>query len=129
MTVHHIGYLVKDINKSREEFEKLGFVCEGDLQYDIFRDVDILFLVKDGYRIELVSPKSSNSVVANLIKKYRNSPYHICYESDDIYEDIENLESKGFTRIDDVCPAPALNNRNVSFLMNYSIGIIEILQK
>ena len=55
MKVHHVGYLVKKLDKAAEEFEKLGFVRQGDMTNDTYRKVDILFLEKDGYVVELVS--------------------------------------------------------------------------
>ena len=125
--VHHIGYLVKDISGATEQIETLGYAAEGPVTYDWERDVDILFMEKDGYRIELVSPKSKDSVVAELIKKYRNSPYHICYESDDMDRDIEDLCSKGFMVFEGPAPAPALDDREVVFLMGSKTGMIELV--
>ena len=79
LTIHHIGYLVKKINKAVNDFERLGYSAVSDIIYDDFRKIHICFMEKDGYRIELVSPADSASVVAGLLKKYKNSPYHICY--------------------------------------------------
>ena len=45
MKVHHVGYLVKKLDKAAEEFEKLGFVRQGDMTNDTYRKVDILFPV------------------------------------------------------------------------------------
>lgn len=91
MKVHHVGYLVKKLDKAAEEFEKLGFVRQGDMTNDTYRKVDILFLEKDGYVVELVSPNAPDSVVSGLIKTYKNAPYHICYESADFQADLEQL--------------------------------------
>ena len=74
MKVHHVGYLVKKLDKAAEEFEKLGFVRQGDLTNDTYRKVDILFLEKDGYVVELVSPNAPDSVVSGLIKTYKTLP-------------------------------------------------------
>ena len=64
MKVHHIGYLVKKGEKAAQAFEALGYAREGDWTHDQIRKVDILFLEKDGYRIELVSPYAVDSVVS-----------------------------------------------------------------
>lgn len=129
MTIHHIGYLVKNIEKAQEHFKVLGFCPVSEVVYDSYRDVDIIFMEKDGYVIELVSPKSENSVVAKLIKTYKNAPYHICYEVDDMKEELQKLETSGFTRIDEMCPAPALEGRRVCFLFSARMGMIELLEK
>ncbi|MBD5169829.1 MAG: lactoylglutathione lyase [Oscillibacter sp.] len=127
--VHHIGYLVKHLEKSRDSFLSLDFQVTGDAVYDEYRDVDILFMEKDGYTVELVSPRSDASVVARLIKTYKNAPYHICYETDDLTAELARLENSGFTRIDDPAPAPALGGRRVCFLMSARIGMIELLEE
>lgn len=56
LKIHHIGYLVKKIEKAKKSFEALGYLVEQDTVYDDIRKVNICFLVKDGYRVELVSP-------------------------------------------------------------------------
>lgn len=127
MRVHHIGYLVKKLDKAKDGFLVLGYRVVQETVYDEYRDVDILFLEKDGYVVELVSPRSEKSVVANLIKTYRNAPYHLCYVSDSFEKDLDMLEHSGFTRIDTPAPAPALGGNNVCFLLSARIGMIELI--
>ena len=128
LTIHHIGYLVKKINKAVNEFERLGYSAVSDIIYDDFRKIHICFMEKDGYWIELVSPADSTSVVAGLLKKYKNSPYHICYETPAFDVDLKSLAEEGFTAIDTPTPAPALSGRRVVFLMNRFLGMIELLE-
>ncbi len=128
LTIHHIGYLVKKINQAIDEFERLGYTAVSETVYDDFRKVHICFMEKDGYRIELVSPADSESVVAGLLKKYKNSPYHICYETPALEADLKALAVEGFTAIDTPTPAPALSGRRVVFLMNRFLGMIELLE-
>ncbi|HBA68251.1 MAG TPA: lactoylglutathione lyase [Lachnospiraceae bacterium] len=126
--IHHIGYLVKKIDKAMEAFQHLGYSAVSDIIYDGGRKVHICFMEKDGYRIELVSPGDSSSVVSGLLKKYKNSPYHICYETADFETDFASLSAEGFTAIDTPTPAPALGGRRVVFLMNPFLGMIELLE-
>lgn len=127
LKIHHIGYLVKKIEKAKKTLETLGYVVERDTVYDEIRKVDICFLVKDGYRVELVSPVSEDSVVSGLLKKYKNSPYHICYEADDPETAYGELTANGFAAIDTPTPAPALDGRSVVFLTSPVIGMIELV--
>ena len=94
MTIHHIGYLVKKLERARLAFEALGYGVEQETIRDEFRKVDIVFLSKDGYRIELVSPYAPDSVVSGLIARTGNAPYHVCYEVDDLDAAIERLRCK-----------------------------------
>ncbi len=49
MTVHHIGYLVKKLDRAAADFAALGYEAQGGPCRDEGRGVDILFLRKDGY--------------------------------------------------------------------------------
>lgn len=127
LKVHHIGYLVKKIDAATRSFENLGYHIVQEKVYDDIRKVDICFLEKDGYCIELVSPVSEDSIVYRLLKRYKNCPYHICYETGDFEKDYATLVSNGFIAIDEPTPAPALQNREVVFLSSPLMGMIELL--
>lgn len=127
MKVHHIGYLVKDMKEAILEFEKLGF-SRGEIVRDEFRGIDISFMDNDGYCVELISPYREDSTVSGLIKKYKNSPYHLCYESENLVQDIEYLAQNGYVQMGEPKEAPAINGRRVVFMMNGSIGLIELVE-
>ena len=127
LKIHHIGYLVKKIEKAKQTFEALGYHVEQDTVRDEIRKVDICFLTKDDYRVELVSPFSEESVVAGLLKKYKNTPYHICYEADDPEAAYAELTANGFAAIDTPTPAPALGGCKVVFLTSPLIGMVELI--
>lgn len=129
LEVHHIGYLVKKMDVAILSFKNLGYQVTQDTVYDDIRKVYICFVEKDGYCVELVSPASEDSVVSGLLKKYKNSPYHICYQTENFDADYQALLSNGFISIDTPTPAPALQNRDVVFLTNASMGMIELLRK
>lgn len=127
LKIHHIGYLVKKIEKAKQTFEQLGYRTEQDIVYDDIRKINICFMVMGDCRVELVSPVSEDSVVAGLIRKYKNSPYHICYETDDYEAAYAELTAGGFLAIDTPTPAPALSGRKVVFLTSAAIGMIELI--
>lgn len=128
LTVHHIGYLVKKMDKAKDAFLSLGFQVEQDTLRDEIRKVEICFLLKDGYRIELVSPYAEDSVVSGLMKRYKNSPYHICYETADFEAAFADLTANGYIAIDTPTPAPALDGRDVVFLSSAVLGMIELIR-
>ena len=129
LTPHHIGYLVKNIDKATAEFIKLGYSIIKEKCYDDYRKVDITFLDNNGYCVELISPTCDESVVSGLMPKYKNSPYHICYEADDLDAVAEELGTNGFVAIDEAAPAPAIDGRRVQFFMNRFMGMIEVVEK
>lgn len=129
MKIHHIGYLVKKLPKAAAEFKKLGYVEVSGVTDDQIRKVDIQFLEKDGYVVELVSPNSPDSVVAGLIKTYKNAPYHICYLCEDMEADLKQLTENGYFQMDMPTEAPALDHKKVCFLMHPQMGMIELLEQ
>lgn len=129
MRIHHIGYLVKKIDKAKKVFTTLGFQTNTAPVYDPYRKITICFMEKDGYRVELVSPASTDSIVSGLINKYRNTPYHLCYSTVDFDSKLKTLAQEGFTQIGEPCIAPAIDNRRVVFLFNSAIGLIELLEE
>ena len=129
MTIHHIGYLVKKLERARLAFEALGYGVEQETIRDEFRKVDIVFLSKDGYRIELVSPYAPDSVVSGLIARTGNAPYHVCYEVDDLDAALERLRDARYVVSSEPAPAPACGGARVAFLVHPYLGMVELLEK
>lgn len=129
MKIHHIGYLVKDIYKSKTDFENLGYQEIQQIAFDSLRQINISFVEKDGYVIELISPANKESEFNKLLKRFKNTSYHICYESDNFELDIKKLEQMGYLMFKPPEIAPVLSDKNVCFLINLNIGMIELLEK
>lgn len=128
MQIHHVGFLAKNLAKSQARFEQLGFVVEYPSQYDEIRDVNIAFLVNGGYRVELIEPASKESPMYPLLARYKNTPYHFCYEVEDLEAAMERLSNDGFTVIDAPEAAPCIEGRRVVFMMNANAGMIELVE-
>lgn len=129
MQVEHIGYVVKNINKSVVEFEKLGYVKSSVLYEDVKRKIKVLFMKNGSLKIELVEPMDETSDAYTYMKKLRNAPYHICYLVDDIDRSIEELNSDGYLIVKEKDYATAFEGRKVCFLYKEGIGLIEIVEK
>ncbi len=129
LTFHHVGYLVKNMENSLCAFEALGYSIERPPLEDGIRRAFIAFMKKDGVRIELIQPEDRESPIYGLLKHYKNVPYHLCYATDDFEGDICRLSAEGFSLFTEIEPAPCLENRNVAFLMNAHIGMIELYEK
>lgn len=127
--VHHIGYIVKDINKSIKAFESLEYKKATEIIFDDERKTNFCFLEKDGVQVELVEPDSQSDIYP-LLKTYKNSIYHVCYSVSDIDEAVEDLKGKGFLLFRKTQKAPAIsNNAKVVFLIHSRMGIIELVQE
>ena len=128
MKVHHIGYLVKNISKTEKKFLELGYEVESPTKFDEIRNIDIEFLVNGDYRVELIEPKGEESPMYPLLKRYKNTPYHLCYEVENIDEAIAELQDKHYTVIQEPNIAPCIEDKKVAFLNNISMGIIELVE-
>jgi methylmalonyl-CoA/ethylmalonyl-CoA epimerase len=129
MKIHHIGYAVKEIASAALVFSKLGFEAEGSETADGSRKVVILFMRNGSTRIELVAPAGNDSPVTAHLKKSGPSPYHICYETHSIENEILLLRENGFILIEDCREAAAIEGRRVAFLYNAPVGIIELVEE
>lgn len=129
MKIEHIGYAVKQIDRARKSFEKLGYVFEPAID-DLNRNVKLAFGKKDGYRIELVAPlnKKLESPVDQYLSNAIGIPYHICYQSENFDMEIKELEKQGFKVIIDPAPAVAFGGRRVVFMMSVGFGLMEIVE-
>ena len=128
MKIHHVGYLAKNIEKTEKKFFELGYTVESPTAYDEIRKINIEFLVNGDYRVELIQPMSEDSPMFPLLKRYKNSPYHFCYEVESLEESVKELSENGYTVIQEPEIAPCIEGRKVAFLNNISMGIIELVE-
>lgn len=131
MDIHHIGYAVRNIEKARDTFKSLGFIEDGTVVFDEDRNVNILFLKNQSYRIELIAPadmKKVSPVNCYIKSGGGGQPYHVCYETYDLNKKIEQLKKDKFVLAEDAKKAPAIGNRRVAFLYKRAVGLIELVE-
>jgi methylmalonyl-CoA/ethylmalonyl-CoA epimerase len=128
MKIHHIGYAVKDISKSLKMFVDLGYELKNEIVEDKKRKVEIVFVQNNNYLVELISPLDGVSPINNYLDKIGSSPYHICYETNEIELIIANLRKQRYLIVEQPSEAIALNNRRVAFLYHPNYGLLELLE-
>ncbi|KQN97704.1 VOC family protein [Paenibacillus sp. Leaf72] len=129
MKVHHIGYVVEDLDKALQEFIALGYEVDGEKCHDDQRNILIQFIKNGSYLVELVCPLNDNSPVKNILKKVGSTPYHFCYETANLLEKTEQLKKLGYLVIAEALAAPAIGNKRVVFLFKNNMGIIELVEE
>lgn len=113
MFIHHIGIIVRDINKSINIYNKLGFKLKNNIVIDDVQKNRIA-LLKTGYclNFELIEPLNEESSVYNFKEGY----HHICYEAEPGEDIIQKFKSMNIGKIfTQPMVAPALDNRKVVF--------------
>jgi methylmalonyl-CoA/ethylmalonyl-CoA epimerase len=123
MKLHHIGIAVKDL---QEEIFHISSIHEVVHQSPVLFDQEqqaqlVLLTLSDGTKMELVSGKPVESFVKKNI-----SFYHLCFEVDDLDQEIARLTGEGAFLISPPKPAILFTNRLVAFLQ-VSYGMIELL--
>lgn len=126
---HHIGVAVYEFSKSIPFYESQGYNNEIEI-YDPEQNVEVCVLKHDtAPTIELLAPHDDKSPINNILKKSGVSPYHLCYEVDNIEESIAKLKLERFMPVSKPKVSNAFNNRRVCFLFKKDIGLIEIIEK
>jgi methylmalonyl-CoA/ethylmalonyl-CoA epimerase len=130
MRFHHIGIAVEKINESIKAHEALGYTTSSEIIFDPIQKVQLCFLDKnESPTLELVAPISTDSPVTNILTKSGPTPYHNCFEVDDIAESVASLKQYGYRRLSALVPAIAFGNRRICFLYHKEVGLIELLEK
>ena len=127
--IDHIGYLTGDIAATGKAFEKLGYQM-GEIVNDDTQRTRICFLTKaDEVRVELVEPYEDNKTMQKMLTKRGVTPYHTCYEVDDVDVEYEQLIQEDWTALFKPVAAPAFGNRKICYFWNSEIGFIELVNK
>ena len=94
MKEHHIGIIVKSIEKDIDIYEKLGYRRESKIYVDEIQKNKVVFLYREGndLLLELIEPIDRTSTVYTAQLGY----HHICYEvnSDNEVNDMYKVKGK-----------------------------------
>ena len=126
---HHIGYAVKNIDQTASHYLEGGWELSAPIT-DPIQNVRIAFLTKAGHpSIELVTPVNAQSPVVKTLEKSGVSPYHVCYEVNDIEQAVAMMRNKHFIPLFKPVAAVALGSRKICYLYNRHVGLVELLNK
>lgn len=131
MTFHHIGIACYDIDLSSQFYLSQGYT-KTDTIYDPIQNVNICFcdnLMGGGTRVELISPKDETSPVCKILQKNGVTPYHICYETENLEESIQELKKQKFLIVSKPSPAVVFGGKRVCFLFSKAVGLVELVEK
>jgi len=126
---HHLGIATKSIEKCADIYCKLGYTIS-EIKIETTQNVKIAFLDKDGCPlIELVEPLITDSPISRIVQQSGTTPYHTCYEVEDILEAIDELEDLNFRPLFEPLNTEAMEAGLFCYLFSAQIGLIELYQK
>ena len=128
LKIHHIGYAVPDVAKAEYEFGVLGWKTCSGVTDDTVRQVRIVFMERDGHRIELVAPLSASSPINKILSRGSGTPYHICYEVPSLEAAEAELKKARFIPFKKAAEASAIGGRRVEFMYAKQVGVIELVE-
>jgi methylmalonyl-CoA/ethylmalonyl-CoA epimerase len=125
----HTGYTVSDIDKTAAEFALFGYT-KGKTLYDEKLQVEICNLTApEGTVIELIRQLNPESLERKLLALNGVSPYHVCFETGDIYSDAEKLVSEGYEKLFEPVECQALGGKKICYFHKKETGYIELTEK
>tara|TARA_Y100001949_G_scaffold149547_1_gene134285 strand:- start:178 stop:576 length:399 start_codon:yes stop_codon:yes gene_type:complete len=131
LKLHHIGIVVKNIQKSLGELNQyLNFESTTVPSLVGSQKVNICFLKTNNVFLELIEPAQENSPISDFVKK-KGGFHHLCFEVDDIHVELERMKKNGARIIVDV--VRGFENRLTAFVMldmkNTNCNLIELAEK
>ena len=121
MKVHHIGYVVKNIEKYKK-----NLIIDEVLRevYDEIQKAKLVLLKSENIFIELIEPQSKESFTYNFLQK-GGGYHHLCYET--TKENAENLiKTKKMIKVLNWVYAPLLESE-VMFAYNKNKEVVEFV--
>jgi len=130
LKIEHIGIAVKDIEESNELFKDLFGQPHYKMEEVESEHVKTSFFKVGDNKIELLEATDKDSPISKFIKKKGEGIHHIAFEVDNIKEEANRLEKKGFKILNDK-PKRGADNKLVIFLHPKSTNgvLIELCQE
>jgi methylmalonyl-CoA/ethylmalonyl-CoA epimerase len=129
MKLHHIGIVVRDLGHSGRAYEgALGLVAASRVFLDPIQNVRLQFWrARDGSYIELIEPAGKDSPVWREAQK-GGGLNHLCFETSDIGQTIDDSVQKGAMVVRPPAPAVAFGGQPVAFLYFLDLGLLEFVE-
>ena len=125
---HHIGVACRRIEKTKPFYLSLGYHASPVVD-DPIQHVRVCFLEKPGApRVELLEPLDESNPLSRTLDSVGVSPYHTCYQVEDIKTAISDLRGHRFLLVSGPVPACALSNKQVAFLYKKDNGLVELVE-
>jgi len=99
--IHHVGIVVNSADEAMKFYrDALGLPVAAD---QVIEDQGVrgVLLQIGGSEIELLEPTRDDTGVARFLATRGEGMHHICFESDNVHEELEQARAKGIQLIDE----------------------------
>lgn len=132
LTLHHIGSVVDSIAQRIESYAtSLGGVSVSPVYEDPIQRSRVAFITlptPGGVQLELVEPATPDSPVARFLEK-GGGLHHLCYEVDDVEQQIRFMKQQGAVLIRSPKPAVAFGGRRIAWVSTRDRLLVEYLER
>jgi methylmalonyl-CoA/ethylmalonyl-CoA epimerase len=128
LSFHHVGIACRSIDKTVGFYLAMGYTAS-PVTDDPLQHVKVCFLERPGQpRLELLEPLDDVSPVARTLATAGVTPYHLCYEVQDIDAAVAMLRGQRFLLVSGPVHACAMGGRRVAFLFKKDNGLLELVE-
>ena len=132
MTLHHVGHVVASIEESIDRYRvAVCALAVSEIFEDPIQRARVAFLdfpTPGRVQFELVQPAGPDSPVARFLEK-GGGLHHLCYEVDDLREQIVWMKSQRAILISSPKPAVAFGGRRIAWMRTPDALLIEYLER
>lgn len=128
--IEHLGIAVENIEEANQLFARLLGKEHYKIEEVEGEKVSTSFFKIGDTKIELLEATAETSPIAKFIQKRGKGVHHVAFGVDDIYAEMERLESEGFELLNEE-PKLGADNKLVCFLHPKTTGgvLVEICQE
>lgn len=131
-SLHHVGYVVSSISENVKRWRAaLSVVSVSEPFEDPLQRARVTFLEfhpGGGAYLELVEPLAEDSPVARFLKD-GGGLHHLCFEVDDLDEQIRHMQRQKAVLIRRPKPALAFDGRRIAWLLTREKLLVEYLER
>jgi len=98
--VDHVSIAVSNLDEGLKTYENLLGIKASHVETIADQGVKAAMLVVGNVEIELIEPINPDSGVAKFLEKKGEGVHHICFEVDDVDQELESLAARGVDLID-----------------------------
>ena len=131
LRLHHVGFVVKDIETSMRGFtSSLGGSWDGRIYADELQKVKVAFLSTGpaAAQIELVEPGRDDSPVTRFLER-GGGLHHMCYEVQDVANALSEFKARKAVIVKRPLPAVAFNGRPIAWVLTAEKLLVELLEQ
>ena len=119
--IDHIAIAVNDIDDVARFYTDTLKLDLSGVEVVTGQKAKVGFLKIGESNIELVQPASDDSPLVKFLETRGPGIHHICFEVEDIQQEVEELKKQGARMIDET-PRPGAHNTRVAFIHPKSSG-------